>query len=230
MTRTLYYAVGAVCACLAIVIAAEFDWTVAPVAASPAEPPSPSPPATDDAAAPPDLDAMIGDILERPLFTASRHPPPGPVAEERESGPAPRTAPVLTGRLGGTMIGPDDEREAIFAREGEKPLAVRVGDEIDGYTVHAIEADRVVLTSDFGERTVEPSFGGAGEGASAVRPAARRNPAIVPPGPGAPPGLIPGMQRGIPNPLQPFRPPGVANQAQQPNVFNPAVARRNQRP
>jgi hypothetical protein len=50
-------------------------------------------------------------------------------------------------------------REALFMDVGRRPISVRVGGEIDGWTIVSIESDRVLLSSAFGERTVEPTNG-----------------------------------------------------------------------
>src|SRR5579862_6092137 len=99
------------------------------------------------AAAPPqdqsvlDADALAATILERPLFSRGRRPPPDTEA----------ATPALRARLAGVMFGPQ-RSEALFARDGEKPLVVTEQQEIEGWTVTAITADGVVLTSALGER------------------------------------------------------------------------------
>jgi hypothetical protein len=50
-------------------------------------------------------------------------------------------------------------REALFARAGQKPIPVKVGGEIDGWTVAAIEFDRVVLATALGSQIVRPTPG-----------------------------------------------------------------------
>ncbi len=56
-----------------------------------------------------------------------------------------------------------DSREALFSRPNARPVTVREGDVIDGWTVEKIEEDQVVLTSAFGEQVVKPTGGAAGE-------------------------------------------------------------------
>ena len=118
-----------------------------------------------------DLDALTAAIRERPLFTPGRRPlgptmsAPTSVAEAGLSG--------ITARLLGLMTQPG-ERQALFARDGEKPFTAKSGDEIDGWTVASIEPDSVVMTSALGERTLHPTLGArppAG-GASGQAPAA----------------------------------------------------------
>jgi hypothetical protein len=118
------------------------------------------------AAAPPqdqsvlDADALATTILERPLFSRGRRPPP-----DAES-----ATPALRARLAGIMFGPQ-RSEALFARDGEKPLVLTEQQEIEGWTVTAITADGVVLTSALGERILKPT-GVAAKGQTAKPQAA----------------------------------------------------------
>jgi hypothetical protein len=100
----------------------------------------------------PDVEALVAEILERPLFSPSRLPVHAEIVKEE------RTPITMPGRLAGTAIRPE-VREALFVREGEKPIAVRVGQEIDGWIIAAIEFDRVVLTNSQGEQIVKPTNG-----------------------------------------------------------------------
>jgi hypothetical protein len=99
-------------------------------------------------------DAMVAEILQRPLFTQGRQAPQVMVAKA--------APPQLQGRLAGVML-QDEFREALFTRPGGKPLAVREGDMIDGWTVERIATDSVLLTSAFGEQLVRPTNGSADE-------------------------------------------------------------------
>jgi len=102
----------------------------------------------------PNVDALVAEILQRPLFSPTRQPPDqssAPEAAEAEKEPL-----KPPGRLEGTAILPG-MREALFEREGDKPLAVKVGQNIDGWTVTSIEPDRVILHSDDGEQIVKPA-------------------------------------------------------------------------
>ncbi len=189
-------------------------------AAAPEAQPAPSQ-ATPEAAAPTAdqaaetvLDALISAIRERPLFSADRHPPaPPPEQRTVEAPPPPKTPPVLVGRLAGMTLGPDDRKSAVFARPGEKPTVVKEGDEIDGWTVSSIEASRVVLSSAFGEKIVQPTPSVAGEGAlpEALQPRKAPVPAQQPARPGSPqmPNFgnpaFPNPQMARP-PVQPGRP------------------------
>lgn len=102
----------------------------------------------------PNVDALIAEILQHPLFSPSRQPPDAaPSAEEAKAEKEPLKPP---GRLEGTAVLPGI-REALFEREGDKPIAVKEGQNIDGWTVTSIEPDRVVLHSDDGEQIVKPA-------------------------------------------------------------------------
>jgi len=102
-----------------------------------------------------DLDALIDEILARPLFNASRTPRERDANDEPEK----KVRPQLQARLTGIMIGPE-AREALFEHAGDKPVALREGSEIDGWKVAAIRSAEVVLTSEFGEEVVKPADAG----------------------------------------------------------------------
>jgi hypothetical protein len=109
-----------------------------------------APPKSDDGRVARNADRIADEILKRPLFTPGRRPP-----EEKVEKPEP---PQLQGRLAGVMLRPD-VRIALFTRPGGKPISVKEGDVIDGWTASKIEAGRVVLTSAFGEQVVKPTNG-----------------------------------------------------------------------
>jgi len=140
------------CVGLLAVIAAEETYLVSDVEALPnyAAPPvaSVDPPLAVD-----DVENSIATILDRPLFTPGRRPPPPP----SPSGPeAAKVAPELRARLAGMTVGPG-EREALFARDNGATIAVKERQEIDGWTVTAIATDKVVVSSTFGERVLKPT-------------------------------------------------------------------------
>lgn len=108
--------------------------------------------------APPNVDALIAEILARPLFSPSRQRPE--TAAPEQTAKAEREPLKLPGRLEGMAILPG-VREAWFAQEGSRPLGVREGEEIDGWTVASIAAGRVVLKSADGEQIVTPAPGAA---------------------------------------------------------------------
>jgi hypothetical protein len=102
-----------------------------------------------------DVEAAVAEILRRPLFSPAREPMEVLSASNASviAGGAP---PQLHGRLAGVMIRPD-AREALFTRAGQRPISVKVGGEIDGWKIAAIEPDHVILSSAFGTQRVEPT-------------------------------------------------------------------------
>jgi hypothetical protein len=140
---------------MAVIVAFVSRWPSVSAAAN--EPvrvePSSLAPAKQAAAPLPDSDALIGEILERPLFSPSRQAveaaPPG-----EETG-QPKEPPKLPRRLAGLSIRPE-AREALFERDGEKPVVVKEGQEIDGWVVSLIQPDRVVLNSASDQEIVKP--------------------------------------------------------------------------
>jgi len=92
-------------------------------------------------------------VLARPLFSPTRRPPP---PEAAGADPAAAAPP----RLAGVIIGPDGRR-AIFDPAGGKPTVAAEGARIGGFTVTAIEADRVTVAGEGGTRVLRPVFAGA---------------------------------------------------------------------
>lgn len=148
----LRIALGAICVVLGLSILGEWALSVPDVAALPNDPPS----ASVTFAPMPSIDAddLTKTILDHPLFTASRMPPAAPQMPQA----AAKTAPQLHARLAGMIVGPDD-REALFARDAGPVVAVHEQQEIDGWKVASIDAEKVVLQSDFGERVLHPTEG-----------------------------------------------------------------------
>lgn len=155
MTRILQFVLSGLCAGLSLVVTAEFFFLTeqnnSPVTGTATRTTTlieTTGPATD-------MDAIVAAILARPLFTPGRRPPQiasfAPIAETEEEAPR-----QLRGRLAGVTIRPG-VREALFMREGQKPMAVNVGGEIDGWRISAIEPDRVILSSASGDQTIKPT-------------------------------------------------------------------------
>jgi hypothetical protein len=114
----------------------------------------------------------------------------------------------MPGRLAGMSIRPEG-REALFEREGQKPIAVKEGQEIDGWTVASIQADHVVLRSSIGEETLKPT------NALGIKPQAQalnRKPA---PAANRPKAATGGPAVAVRPPGQP-QPPAAAQQIQRP--------------
>src|SRR5215471_16297576 len=118
------------------------------------------------------LDAMVAAILARPLFSSTRLPPA--IAAPEEVVVPEKQPPRLQARLTGISLGPN-AREALFERDGEKPIPVKVGGEIDGWKVSAIQFDQVVLSSEFGNQIVKPTNAPPGAEDEEAPPAAPKS-------------------------------------------------------
>lgn len=101
------------------------------------------------------VDAQVKEILDRPLFNSGRSPAPQPPSHEELAKLQP---PVLKSHLIGITI-LAETRLALFAGDGNKYRSLKEGEEIDGFKVRAIAADRVILASAFGEQIVRPAKG-----------------------------------------------------------------------
>jgi hypothetical protein len=207
--RPLHLFLGGLSVVLMVVVAAEFDLAVSDVEASPGPAPGGSVAIVEPPAAP-DFDALAEEILQRPVFSPDRKPPAeAPVEAEPVEVKAP---PELKSRLAGVIIGPDD-KEAFFARDAETSKSVKEGDEIDGWTVTSIEPDRVTLKSDFGEKTVEPTFGEAGAAARLPQKILRKPPSV--------PKGVPTPRPNVAALVKGSRPGGPAIQTPQPPDSKP---------
>ena len=113
-------------------------------------------------------DRLVAEVLKRPLFTEGRQPPQPKIVKAEP--------PRLQGRLAGVMLR-SDVREALFTRPGGRPISVREGEVIDGWTISKVEASQVVLTSAFGEKIVTPSYCTVEEIVPGHRPAKKAAPA-----------------------------------------------------
>jgi hypothetical protein len=151
MTNRLHLALPGLCAILGVVVLAEIIVTTP---ASTKVPAALSGTREDGEQAAEQADQIMAEILKRPLFTQGRQPPEEKVVKAEP--------PQLQGRLAGVMLRPD-LREALFTRPGGRPIAVKEGQVIDGWTMAEIESDQVRLTSEFGEKIVKPSNGTADE-------------------------------------------------------------------
>lgn len=87
-------------------------------------------------------------VVERPLFTASRRPPP--------SGPEPGDDSLLLGRyrLSGVVVTPT--RRIVLLREASsgRTLSVAQGERVDDWLVADVTQARIVLESDAGRRVI----------------------------------------------------------------------------
>lgn len=120
-------------------------------------PPTPSvrPLATPQASAPPPaltpLPALgtYAAIVERPLFSPSRRPPPGVTAAA--PGPSIESRYRLIGIIG------DGAKRKAFVTAGTRRAEIGEGDSFDGWTVKEIRQDRVLLTSSAGTAALKLS-------------------------------------------------------------------------
>jgi hypothetical protein len=134
-TLRLNHVLGALAAVFAAV--AIWPWLMPPI---PTSRPAAEPSTVAPALSPSNLPglATYAAIVERPLFVPSRRPPPGATSS-------------IAGRyrlLG--IVGAGAKRKA-FVADGTRRIEIGEGDAIDGWTVKAIEQDRVLLTSPAGE-------------------------------------------------------------------------------
>lgn len=113
-------------------------------------------------------DRLAAEILKRPLFTPGREPPHPKVVVAQP--------PVLQGRLAGVVMVADTPI-ALFTRPGGRPVSVKQGQVIDGWTASKIEFGRVTLTSSFGQQIVKPTNGSAEELTPGRRPVKKAAPA-----------------------------------------------------
>ncbi len=138
------------------------------------------------------LEAMVAQILARPLFSSTRRPAP------HENGPVGDSA-LDDNRLTGIVTEPG-YRFAIFAPAGAKPVVVREGDSIAGWRVESITPREVSLNGPAGTKTLQPKI----------------DPNLVPPPPPGQPAVAPPMPHpaAVAQPLRPRVPPGFVNRAQ----------------
>ncbi|MGZ5837157.1 MAG: hypothetical protein ACXWJ5_13285 [Xanthobacteraceae bacterium] len=88
----------------------------------------------------------LSATVDRPLFSPSRRPPPGPVAQVPQPPGPPAPPPNLV--LSGIVM--DGERTRAVVRVGaeKKILHAQIGDNIEGWTVSQIEGRKLVLSLD----------------------------------------------------------------------------------
>ncbi len=140
------------CALFATIVVAEIAAAPTPeTEAASAVPPRAEPPfPVDRPAVGSQYDSMVATIFARPLFSATRRPPP------RNDSPATSSAFEDT-RLAGIVTEPG-HRFAIFAPTGAKPLFVSEGDTVSGWRVESINPREVSLSGPGGTRTLQPKI------------------------------------------------------------------------
>jgi hypothetical protein len=90
--------------------------------------------------------AELAATRDRPLFTPSRRPPAPPVVARVAAPPPPPPSPPDIA-LYGTLVDRDGA-SAIVRKGSEKPIHVRVGDQVDGWAVTEIGERQIVLALD----------------------------------------------------------------------------------
>ena len=124
---------------------AAWPWLIPPLPATrPLAAPPASAPGLALAALPPL--ASYAAIVERPLFSPSRRPPPG---AEAALGSSIESRYRL---LGIVATGP---KKKAFVAEGARRVEIAEGDALDGWTVKEIGPDRVLLSSPAGEAALK---------------------------------------------------------------------------
>jgi hypothetical protein len=88
----------------------------------------------------------LSATVDRPLFSPSRRPPPGPVAQAPEPPVPPAPPPDLV--LSGIVMDGQSARAVVRVGAQKKILHAQIGDNIDGWTVSQIEGRRLVLSLD----------------------------------------------------------------------------------
>lgn len=148
------------------------DWAAPPLVAAPPNattvPRAIAGPRTAAIAALPGaIRAAQATLLQRPLFSPSRRPPPAAaVAAPDRHGPP---------RLAGVLIAPSGRR-AIFADR----VVVAEGGALGRYTVQAIEAGQVTLLGPDGPQVLRPAFAVATSPPEPPpRPVLRRTPPML---------------------------------------------------
>lgn len=113
----------------------------------------PALPAAETFSMPPIED--FGETLDRPLFSKIRRPPaPAPDAPAQE----PEKKQKVKVRLAGVIISPEERVALVQEPRAREITRLRVGQEIEGWVLESILADRIVLR--FGEVREEVKIAG----------------------------------------------------------------------
>lgn len=173
--RLLVILLAGGCIVLAAILAAELSAARAPASGPLLErvPPPRSAPLPNTVRTPPpaQFNAMVAEILARPLFSATRRPPSAKVGPDQDTS-------LADIRLAGIVTEPGT-RFAIFASTSAKPLVVKEGDLVGGWRVETITPLQVSLTGPTGTKTLVP----------------KNDPNLVPP---PPPPTMPGAPIPVP--------------------------------
>ena len=119
---------------------------------------------------------QLSTILDRPLFSPTRHPPapppaPPPIVQAAEPPAPPPPPPNLV--LFGVVMDGEGARAVVRAGADKKLVRAQIGDEIDGWKVSQIEGRKVVLSLDgrFATFTLFSDDRGKSESAGGSAPA-----------------------------------------------------------
>jgi general secretion pathway protein N len=88
----------------------------------------------------------LSATVDRPLFSPSRRPRPGPVAQAPEPPVPPAPPPDLV--LSGIVMDGQSARAVVRVGAAKKILHAQIGDNIGGWTVSQIEGRKLVLSLD----------------------------------------------------------------------------------
>jgi hypothetical protein len=113
----------------------------------------------------PRMDDLVATTLSRPLFSATRRP------AERAAPDRPADPELTNVRLTGIVVEPD-QRTAIFAVQGAKPLVRTEGETVNDWHLDSIAPHEVTLTGPTGTTTLELK-----SDPNLVRPASQPQPA-----------------------------------------------------
>ncbi len=94
-------------------------------------------------------------MLQRPLFSPTRRPPPPPAAPLPPLAPAPAAPAMPDLALSGIIAGGGSGIALLRRAVDPAPVRVRLGGEVDGWTVAEIRPRAVVLRRDARSVTVE---------------------------------------------------------------------------
>ena len=88
----------------------------------------------------------LSATVDRPLFSPSRRPPPGPVAQPPQPPVPPAPPPNLV--LSGIVMDGKNARAVVQLGAEKRILHAQIGDNIAGWTVSRIEGRKLVLSLD----------------------------------------------------------------------------------